>query len=76
MEDYFTYETRKKYLKCFEWITTHTYEKNIRTHAAGRLGVYTMCALATENPDMLKQILSSQKAKDIMKALKGDNNEP
>lgn len=31
---------------------------------------------ALKNPDMLKQILSSQKAKDIMKALKGDNNEP
>lgn len=55
MEEYFDLELRKKYLKCFEWITTHTYEKNIRTHAAGRLGVYTMCALATENPVMLKR---------------------
>ena len=31
---------------------------------------------ALKDPEMLKQILSSQKAKDIMKALKGDNNEP
>lgn len=30
-----------------------------------------------KNPEMLKQILSSEKAKDIMKALKGDSkNEP
>lgn len=55
MEDHFTLESRRKYLRCFEWITTHTYEKDIRTHAAGRVGVYTMCALATENPDMLKR---------------------
>ena len=55
MEEYFTLESRRKYLKCFEWITTHTYDKDIRTHAAGRLGVYTMCALATENPELLKR---------------------
>lgn len=32
---------------------------------------------ALKNPEMLKEILSSQKAKDIMKALKGEKeNEP
>ena len=53
MEEYFPLELRRKYLKCFEWITTELFTDDTRHHSLGRIEVYAKCAIATEKSEML-----------------------
>ncbi|MBO5945960.1 MAG: hypothetical protein J6Q69_05075, partial [Clostridia bacterium] len=54
MEEYFPLELRRKYLKCFEWITTELFTDDTRHHSLGRVEIYAKCAIATEKPEMLE----------------------
>ena len=53
LEDEISLEDRKRYLKCFKWITT--FMCNRKENAMSRISICTKVALATEDAEMLQR---------------------
>lgn len=53
LEDSFTLEERRKYLRFYEWYANQVRNNNSKDESMGRIGAYTQVALATEKPVLL-----------------------
>ncbi len=53
LEDSFTLEERRKYLRLFEWYANTVRNDNNKDNSMARIGVYSQVGLATEKPDIL-----------------------